>query len=95
MMVAERQRPIYETEYDMSEDLTTAIVFAVAAARDIDPVDIDAKLYDIIDASALKSLFNISMEQNGPMKSSVEFRFLDTEVTVRSDGRIQVFEPSE
>jgi len=40
-----------------SETLSESVVYAVAEAKDVDPVDLTERLYDCIDPDALDSLF--------------------------------------
>lgn len=86
--------------YDPSEDdeLATAIVYAVAAARDVSPLAVTSPpLYDVIDAAALEATFFGSDAPTDDRQGvgTVEFRYTGSLVTVRSDGWIQIFEPTE
>lgn len=83
----------YDPEQD--EELTTAIVFAIAEAEGIPATDIRSpRLYDCVDAAALEETFFGLDVTDRPRRSvgSVEFRYDDYLVKVRSDGWIQVFE---
>jgi len=83
---------VYKTRYGDGEDLTTAIVFAVAAAKGIDPVDVDENLYDVVDVSAIETLFRGSDYRGRGERSSIGFAFANRHVVVRSDNVIQIYE---
>lgn len=80
------------------EELTTAIVYAVAEAKGVAPLDLEAPpLYESVDASALEATFfgqNVS-EQDRQGVGTVEVRYAGYLVTIRSDGWIRVAEPVE
>lgn len=85
-------------EPDGTEELTTTIVFALADAQNVSPTDIQSPpLYNCVDAPALEAtLFgpNVAAEARQGT-GSVEFRYTDYLVNVRSDGWVEVFEPTE
>lgn len=86
----------YDRGHD--EELTTAIVFAIADAMGVEPVAVRSPpLYEFVDAAALDEAFfgpNVTeMARQGV--GSVEFEYRQYRVTVRSDGWIQVDEPVE
>ncbi|MBV0922837.1 hypothetical protein KTS45_01365 [Halomicroarcula limicola] len=90
-----RQKTQYRYEAERDGDLTTAIVFAVADARNVAPSDLKSPpLYDCIDAAALEeTLFGPEGETGARQGAgTVEFRYTDNLVTVASDGWIQVYE---
>lgn len=77
------------------EELTTAIVFAVADAAGVRPVDMESpRLYDCFDAAALEETFfgPDRPARSPPGAGVVEFRYGDYLVKVRNDGWIQVYE---
>jgi hypothetical protein len=77
---------------DGERELTTAIIFALAAAEGVAPAEMDGPpLYDSVDAAALEETF-VGPEGSG---GTVTFRYADYRVTVRSDGWIAVSEPAE
>lgn len=84
-------------EPDGAGELTTAIVFAIADAKDVSPIEIKSPpLYECVDAPALEDTFfgpNVAAESRQGM-GTVEFRYTDYLVKVRSDGWIRVFEPT-
>lgn len=93
---------VTQRHYDPRGDreLTTAIVYAIADARDLSPLEVTAPtLYDVLDVPALESAFfdGNRRENGGPVEGragtgSVEFRYDDLQVTVRYDGWISVSE---
>ena len=88
----------YHYDPDEDEELTTAILFAVAEARDASPSEIDAPpLYEWIDAAALEETF-FGTDVAGDVRrgvGTVEFRYVEYLLHVRSDGWIRVFESSD
>lgn len=79
-------------------ELTTAIVFAIAEARGVSPSEVKSPpLYEVVDAPALEDTFFGSdvADQSRQGTGTVEFRYTDLLVKVRSDGWIQVFESTE
>ncbi|MFC5971645.1 HalOD1 output domain-containing protein [Halomarina salina] len=87
---------VVQHHYDPTGDgeLTTAILFAVADARNVSPNEIDTPpLYEWIDAAALEeTFFGTEVEDARRGIGTVEFRYVEFLVKVRSDGWIQVFE---
>ncbi|WP_227354345.1 HalOD1 output domain-containing protein [Haladaptatus salinisoli] len=74
------------------ERLSLRVVHAIAEYEETDPTEIRPVLYDIIDPDALDSLFEDT--QNGTARASghVAFGYGRHEVTVYSDGRIELVE---
>lgn len=83
---------------DGTEELTTAIVFAIADAKGVSPSDLKSPpLYECVDAPALEDAFfgpDVA-DESRQGTGTVEFRYTNYLVKVRSDGWIQVFEPTE
>lgn len=92
LMTTQPRDLVYKTTYGDGEDLTTAIVFAVAAAKGIDPVNIHQNLYDVVDVSALESLFEVPGGHRASPRSAIDFRFIGYHVVVQSDGIIKVYD---
>jgi hypothetical protein len=93
----ERQvaRRLYDPEED--SDLTTVIVYALADARGVSPVELKSPtLYECVDAESLETtLFG----ENGGATSrqgsgTVKFQYAEYVVTVTSDGWVEVYESS-
>lgn len=92
LMAKETWNLVYETQYSREEDLTAAIVYAVAAAKNVDPLDLDSNLYDVVDISAIDSPFGRPVSENPKVRGSLEFEFAGSRVFVTSDGSIKIFE---
>lgn len=87
---------LYEPERD--GELTTAIVFAIADAANVSPSELKSPtLYEVIEVTGLeKTFFGCGTETSDRNTTgSVEFRYTKYRVKVRSDGWIQVYEPTE
>lgn len=78
-----------------TDELTTTIVFAIADARGVSPSEVKSPpLYECVDAPALEKTFfgsDITHESRRGT-GTVEFRYAEYLVKVRSDGWVQVFE---
>ncbi|MFC6765972.1 HalOD1 output domain-containing protein [Natrinema soli] len=73
----------------------TEIVERVADREGIDPVDLNDRLYDVIDADALETLTNTSDRQS-QANLCVEFAYHGYAVTVVESGKIIIDEqPTE
>ena len=89
-----------QRHYDPERDaeLTTAIVYTVADAKEIEPNQLKSPLlYDVVDVPAIETAF-FEGSANGdspPGTGTVEFRFDGHLVKIRSDGWIQVYGTSE
>lgn len=70
----------------------TEIVEEVAAREGVDPLDLDAQLYDVIDADALNSLTEGG--EGGPVRDPIRisFTYLDYAITVHEGGNVTVDE---
>ena len=74
----------------------TKIVEQIAAREGVDPVDLDVRLYDIIDSDALEALTNGASDQQPRANLRVEFTYHGYAVTVSENQRISIDEqPSE
>ncbi|MFC6863255.1 HalOD1 output domain-containing protein [Halomicroarcula sp. GCM10025817] len=84
-----------QRRYDGERELTTEIVYAVAAARGVEPTDVHSPpLYECVDAATVETaLFGRSTSEDRPVADgTVEFTYAEFLVTVRKDGWIQVSE---
>jgi hypothetical protein len=94
------QSQVAQRLYEPDEDgeLTTAIIYAIAAAEGVSPGNMKLPpLYESVDVPAIEDAFfgvNIS-EASQQGVGTVEFRYTDYLVKVQSDGWIQVYEPTE
>jgi hypothetical protein len=79
-------------------ELTTAIVYTIAEAEGVSPSELKSPpLYECVDAAALEDTF-FGPDVTGRSRQgvgSVEFQYTEYLVKVRSDGWIQVYEPTE
>jgi len=88
--------PIAQRHFDPDEgdELATAIVFALADAMEVSPSEVtDPPLYDAVDVTALENTFfgpRTVTETERQGVGTVEFRYADYLVRVRSDGWIQI-----
>ena len=78
------------TDAIVREKPSTKVVRAVAAYEGVEPTKFEEPLYDVIDLEALDSLF--TERPNGDSRSDgrVVFTYGDYEVTVSSDGQVDV-----
>ncbi|MFC4550600.1 MULTISPECIES: HalOD1 output domain-containing protein [Halorussus] len=93
-------RQVNQIHYGRESDheLSTVLVFAIAEAKDVDPLDYGAMppLYDSIDVESVEEMFfgpsgaDTEREEEG----TVSFHFDDHKVAVYSDGWIRIYEPA-
>lgn len=83
---------------DQDDDLTTAIVFAIADSEGVPPIELNSlPLYDVIDVDWIEQAF-FGFRTGGNARNgtgSIEFRYTKYLVNVRADGWIHVYEPIE
>jgi len=95
-----RQSQVAQRQYEPTgnEELTTAIVGAIAAAENVSPSEVKSPpLYESVDVPAIEDAF-FGPEAAGESRKcvgTIEFQYTDYLVKVRSDGWIHVYEPSE
>lgn len=78
----------YRVHFDSAESTpSTAVVLAVAAVTDTDPLDVET-LNDRVDPGCLDGLFAPKQDGTPRAAGQVTFPFADHEVTVHSDGTI-------
>lgn len=70
----------------------TEIVEQIAAREGVDPVDLNVRLYDIINPDALEALTNGTIDQQLQANLRVEFTYHGYVVTVDRSGRIIIDE---
>lgn len=92
-----RWRLAAQRHYDPSGDveLTTAVIFAVAEARGVDPSDVKSPvLYDVVDIPAIeKGFFDREIKSESLQETGVvEFSYDELQVQIKHDGWIQIFE---
>lgn len=69
------------------DGVCTAIVEQVAAEKNVPAVDLEPRLYEVVDPDALANLFR---NQNGDRAARVVFTFAGCRVTVESSDQIGV-----
>lgn len=72
------------------EKPSTKVVRAVAAYEGVEPTQFEEPLYDVIDLEALDSLFTERLNGDSRAGGHVVFTYGDYQVTVSSDGQVDV-----
>lgn len=80
------------TCYADEEQLSTAVVMALADVVGGDPAEIGVPLYEVIDPDALDNLFSDKHDGSPRTGGKVVFTILDYEVTVQSYGQVVIRE---
>lgn len=62
----------------------TEIVEQVAEREGVDPLNLDVKLYEVIDADALEALTNSTGDRPGSVR--IQFSYVGYSITVDGDG---------
>ena len=85
---------VTQAHYDPEEsrDLTTVIIGAIADAEDVPIVEVrDPPLYEVVDIAGVDdALFGRPDRKENGTTSSVEFRYNQHKVSVKSDGWVTV-----
>jgi len=68
-----------------NESITEAVVWAVAEAKDVDPLDLDVALYDSVDPDALERILD-----SDSFEGRVGFSLAGCDVVVYDDRRVVV-----
>jgi hypothetical protein len=66
------------------------VVEAVADAEGIDPIDLEAPLYESIDPTALDDLFDKSAGSTAARSGSLSFRYHGYDITIASSGAVHL-----
>jgi len=66
-----------------TETLSTAVIAGIASQLSVEPTDLDTPLFEAINPEALDTLFRDST-------GAVTFRYENYDVTVHSDGRVEL-----
>lgn len=82
----DEREPTRAFDWTAGERPSQALVAAVAAECDRDPTDF-APLQTAVDADALDALFYRTSPTRDPIDGTLEFRYLDYRVEIRSHGR--------
>jgi hypothetical protein len=75
------------------DDLCWDIVTTIAAERDVDPMEIDERLYDVIDVDSLERLAHQASESE-KIDLSVSFQMAECFVTVTGDETVRATCPN-
>lgn len=75
-----------------NESLPETVVWAVADAKGVDPMDIDEPLYDSVDPDALERLFG---EDSPQFDARLTFTLADCDVVIRGDRTVVVRPPND
>ena len=86
--VQDPNRPVFELTFAESEPLSHGVVRAIAAAKGIDPSDVDP-LYESLDPEALDALLD-GTSGGGARDVRVSFRIDDLEIEVSEDRCVRV-----
>jgi|AntRauMinimDraft_4_1070384.scaffolds.fasta_scaffold00048_21 hypothetical protein len=87
-----------QTQYDpdCGSELGTEIVYVVATAKNVDPLDHDQLpvLYDVVDAESLEEtlLDDGNVTRPDDSRTHVSFEYADVLVTIENNGWITVYE---
>ncbi|MFC6977259.1 HalOD1 output domain-containing protein [Halomicroarcula sp. GCM10025709] len=85
-------------EPEESGELTTVIIYTIAEVEGISPTEVmSPPLYECVDTAAVENMFFGTDVTGGSRQGvgMVEFQYADYLVKVRSDGWVQVYEPTE
>ncbi|WP_137284127.1 HalOD1 output domain-containing protein [Halorussus salinisoli] len=86
---------LYRTYHDRNRDgpISDAVVEALAVVENVEPEDLDVRLYDSVDGDALDSLYRTTAERSERL--SVTFTIAAYEVEVADDGQVVVRERAD
>jgi hypothetical protein len=85
----ESETNTYRVPNGQQTDVGTAVVRAVAAARDTDPLDV-SPLNDVVDPDALDALFQSKIDGSSRDGGTVQFALDGCDVTIESTGDVVV-----
>lgn len=85
-----------QTRTDVSsEPIDCRIVEAVADAKGVEPLDLDDRLYDIVDPDAIAKLFDGAAQSGTPVHGEISFQLDDCTVTVSHEMAVEVETPAQ
>jgi hypothetical protein len=90
-----RWRQVVQRHFDPNGDdeLTTALVFAIAEAEGVSPRDVKSPpMYEVVDVTAVENALFGPGTRAESRRGTIEFRYAEYLLKVGSDGWIQVFE---
>jgi hypothetical protein len=81
---------LYRTEYDRDRDgsISSAVVEALAAVENVEPENLDVRLYDSVESDALDELYRATAERAEHLR--VAFTLGSYEVVLEDGGQIVV-----
>ncbi|WP_435153516.1 HalOD1 output domain-containing protein [Haladaptatus sp. DFWS20] len=79
-----------EDEPSIDDRPSIQVINAIAEHEEATPTEIKPVLYDIIDPDALDSLFEETQHGDSRADGYVSFQYGTHEVTVYSDGRVEI-----
>lgn len=80
-------RVVWDHDMGSDDSLSTSVVFALAAAEERDALELDRPLSDALDPDALDALFTPVDDGD---TAEVSFQYRGADVTVRSNGVIEI-----
>lgn len=89
--------PLVQAQYtpDNGRDLSTVIAESLAQVHDVSVTELQSPLYDSMDIEAVEDMFFSTTRTSKPATQGVlEFLHDGVLITVRSDGWVQVSEPT-
>jgi hypothetical protein len=78
-----------EVELSTTWEPSTEVIESIAAAEDVDPIDLDPPIHAVIDLDALDALFSPTSGVPRP-DGRVEFKYAGYEIIVSSDESVTV-----
>lgn len=72
------------------ESPSLAVIEAVADREGVDPTDLDRSLFEVIDPDALDAVIRSDAGGRAPSPLRVTFHYHGYEVTVSSDGQVEL-----
>lgn len=83
--------PLHQATYGDDCPISEAIIRALAEAEGVDPVDLDARLYDSVDGDALDRVYETAVERGETFR--LELAVGGYDVVAEAHGRVTVREP--
>lgn len=77
-----------------ANQLSETVINAVADAKGVETIELETRLYDIIDPDALENIFKEKTDGTARTNGRIVFSMCGCEVIVYSDGQVVVTPPS-
>lgn len=84
---------LHQATYGDECPISEAVVRALADAEGVDPVELDARLYDSVDGDALDQVYETAVERGGTFR--LEFAVGEYLVVAEAHGRVTVRRPAD